>query len=732
MPIDPRSRSADRRARCLTAVVPRPSVTLAVVVALPWITACTKIPEGRSAVDSVDVTGASQVDDEDLKHAIATTPTPKFLGMFRGVVYDYAVFDRNTLQRDLARVERYYHARGYYEVRVRAGRVITTGEQHVRVEIVVDEGLPVVNAGLKIDGLDELPQEIVVAARKAAAERLRSGKPFDEKDFVDAETEVRRALTDRGYAYAEVKREAFVDVVKHQANVLLDVKPGPAATLGKIVFQGLGSDLSESALQRTLDLDEGDPYSTRDIAAATQALLDLGVFTSVQIIPELPTPPPASHQVPLTVKVEPARLRRVRLGLGAELDQIKSDVHGLIGWEHHNLLGGLRDFRVNLKPGVVLYPTRINNFVLPSKLLPEERMRASLKQPGFVEARTNGSLGLEANVYALLVKTNPSPDDPVVGYRELKANAGIDRTFWKLFGSVGYNAQVENPFSYKGPLDPALRTIFLSYPELLLQLDLRDDRVEPRKGLFLGGNLQVAGFFGDAHDVRIQPEARTYVPIHRNLTFATRASFGLLFASNYGDVVQNHLSDPVTAENRAERSHDIEIVQFRGFYSGGSSSNRGFPLRGVGPHGVVPFLNPASASQQVALNCAPGPENDFSPDSNLCSVPIGGFTLWELSNELRYFASSTIALVVFCDMSDVSPHPVDFRMRRLHMSCGLGARYMTPVGPIRLDIGYRIQPLQIVGYSNEDAVVRADPSEGVQPRIFGLPIAIAFGIGEAY
>jgi len=62
----------------------------------------------------------------------------------------------------------------------------------------------------------------------------------------------------------------------------------------------------------------------------------------------------------------------------------------------------------------------------------------------------------------------------------------------------------------------------------------------------------------------------------------------------------------------------------------------------------------------------------------------------------------------------------------------VGARYETPVGPIRLDIGYRIQPLQVLGYRSESDAHDADPTEGPQPTILGLPVAISIGIGEAY
>ncbi len=91
------------------------------------LTACTKIPAGRSAVDDVTIRGTHALDEDDVDGAISTEASPKFLGVARGIVYDYEVFDRATLQRDLARIERYYRARGYYGAHARAGRVLTHG-----------------------------------------------------------------------------------------------------------------------------------------------------------------------------------------------------------------------------------------------------------------------------------------------------------------------------------------------------------------------------------------------------------------------------------------------------------------------------------------------------------------------------------------------------------------------------------------------------------------------------
>ncbi len=713
---------------------------LASTAALLALTACAKVPEGRSAIDDVAILGASSVDASTLEEVLATTPSPKLMGLFRGVAFDYTLYDRAVLQRDLARVERWYRARGYYAADVRAGRVRRTSSSHVSVEIVVDEGAPTNLRDVVLKGVDGLPPGLAAKVMAAARERLVVGAPFDEDRYENAAASAKRVLTDAGHAYAKVERDAFVDVVHHTADVTLLVAPDRPATFGKVAVEGLDPDadgipnLPEGPLRAAVDIDEGEAYSTEKLDRASRALLDLGVLTGVAVVPVLDDPPPESRVVPVRVKVDPGQIHQWTLGAGFELDQLKTDVHALVGWQSHDFLGGLRDLTTELRPGGVLYPTRINDLQAPDTVLPTGRLRAQLRQPGFLERHTRGFLRSELNLFPLLVKTDPRPDDPVVGYVEVKLGAAVDRSLWRFFASLGHNVQVERPFAYRGGLDPALETQVISYPALVTSLDLRDDRILTHEGVFVSNEVQVAGgpFLGAARDVRVQPELRTYVPLGKRVTFATRASLGLLFASNYGDVVQQRLSDPTTPENRAARVRDIQTVYFRGFFSGGSNSNRGYPIRGVAPKGVVPFLNPQTAGQQAALNCDPSPANGFSPDPDLCSVSIGGFSMWELSNEIRVRIVGPLHTAAFCDMSDVSPRVADIRLDRLHLSCGLGVRYDTRVGPIRFDVGYRIPGAQVLGFATEPALQRADPTEGRPPTLAGLPIAVAFGIGEAY
>ena len=204
------------------------------------------------------------------------------------------------------------------------------------------------------------------------------------------------------------------------------------------------------------------------------------MLSAVQIIPTLSHPP--ARVVPLTVKVEPTKLRELRAGGGFELDEIKTEVHALVGWEDHDFLGNLRDLSIDFKPGAVLYPTRVDNLVSPTNPLPEERLRLQLRQPGFLEDRTTLFLRPELNVYPLLVEPNPDPSQPVVGYVEPRGAVGLDRRFGKHFvASVSQNVQGEFPFPYLASLGitQPLPQILLLYPQLTTTLDFRDDAVHP-------------------------------------------------------------------------------------------------------------------------------------------------------------------------------------------------------------------------------------------------------------
>ena len=273
----------------------------------------------------------------------------------------------------------------------------------------------------------------------------------------------------------------------------------------------------------------------------------------------------------MRVIVEPSRLRSLRLGGGFELDALKAGVHLLAGWEDRNFLGGLRRFTIEVRPGIVLYPTRINDLRAPTDFLPAEKSRVELRQPGIFEARTNASLRGEYNIFPVLLSEHIDETAPILGYHEIRGSLGLDRTFrQRLYVSPSHNVQSNRPFTYKGELHKDLGPILVSYPELLFNLDFRDDAVQPHKGVYLGNGLQYAGVGGDARDFKVRSEVRGYLPLTKRITFGLRAMGGLLFPQNYGESVKSNAEGiiPPPEVDPAGWVRDTQIGLLRGFLLG--------------------------------------------------------------------------------------------------------------------------------------------------------------------
>ncbi len=707
-----------------------PLALLCLLVAL--CTGCTKAPTQRFNLESLKVTGNSQLDDDEIDEHIASRESSKFLGLFPGVIYGYETFNRFVLERDLQRVERVYRSRGYYQAHARAGHVVYSGS-NVRVEIVVEEGPPVLLRRVDVHGIERLPADVQAQARSSVKAELQLDAPLEEAKFDQASKALAHTLGDRGYAQATVRKSADVNLPQGVAVVGFWVDAGQPSEIGEVKLEGLG-DLPEDQVRRALNVEPGEAYSQSNLDEGKTALLDLGVFSSVEVEPQVDAAVPGPNgkpRVPILVKLEKAKLRSVRVGGGVLVDALKSDVHLTFGWEDQSFLGNMRKLEVEVQPGAVVYPTRFPSFRAPQQLLPEGRFRSQLRQPGVFTPRTSLVLKGQVAAYPVLLSKDQDSAAPIVGYFDYRAAVSLERSYHHLYASLSQNVQLNVPFVYKGKKDQDLAPVLVSYPSLYTTLDLRNDAIHPHSGVFLSNDVEVAGLGGQARDVKLQPEVRAYLPLSKRVTLAARGSIGLLFAQNYGQTVESNAltgaptSGPLPAEGTDSRKtwvKDVQLMFLRGFFSGGPGANRGYAPREIGPHGVVPFYNHGQTTGNTTdgVDCTAG---SGSYKAAVCDLPLGGFTLWEGSLELRFPLAGALTGAVFSDASDVSPRRLSFRFNRPHLSVGWGLRYDTPVGPVRLDIGYRIPGAQAPAGAAD---------EGVPSTIFKLPLAASFGIGEAF
>jgi outer membrane protein insertion porin family/translocation and assembly module TamA len=688
--------------------------------------ACRPLPR-EPLVDSVKLRGLQKNDPDKLLEGLSTVETPLLFGIFPRVL-EYSTYDSNVLARDLSRVERYLRARGYYEAKVLAARVIRTGQHSVKVELSVYEGEPV--RVTRIDpGLSRLPFDVMGEANRAR--HMADGDVLDEARFEEDQRRIERVLREAGYAFAKVEAKASVDIATHSARMSYQIEAGPRARYGPVTIAGLDK-IPEGPVRDNLSLREGDVYNESELEDAQRALINLGVFSNVDIHADRTHPELAT--VPIQVRVRETALRTIRVGGGAHFDVLRLAARLDTGWEHKNFLGGMRYFSVEARPGLTFFPTRIDHLVPWTRYLPENRVSVELRQPSFLEGRTTGAVNAQYNVYPLLypLPEDSSPEsEPIIGYHEIKTSARVQRAFFEHHLEVvpSYNWQANFPFNYQGDRASQLDSVRVSFPELLTTLSFVDDPLQPHLGVTISNSLQVAGhgLGGSVDDVRVSPEIRFYLPVEKGV-FAGRLTTGFLFPTRYGKLAFEGPIAPAANETpeqqalREERERaqiaDQQKLLFRAFYSGGPNSNRGYAYHTVGPHGPIGFLTPTGA------NCFAEPP----PDT--CERPLGGLTLWEASLEARipFPIDAPLWGVLFVDASDLNKEAGKFRLNVPHLSPGFGLRYMTPVGPIRLDVGWRVPGAQMLGKRE------LPPEEGLPgDDLFGLfPGAIHLAIGEAF
>ena len=672
-----------------------------VAIACSTVACASAPPIEQDIVSALEIRGGTVAKQPDLAEGLATRADE--------------AFDADVLEKDLERIRRYYRAQGYYEAEIRAARVVRVGSEKVRVEVDVNPGEPVLVSKVELVGIEALPKEVAREVRRVVQRRI--AHPIVEKRLHEDARDIERILADRGYAFARVIERALVSETRRTAHVEYRLEPGPKAVYGDIKIDGLGSLDREVVLAR-LGLRKGERYSKRELDSARRRVFKLGVFSAVEITPNLDNP--ENPEVPIRVFVGAGTMQSVHFGALAEVDTVRGLAGLRVGWESRNFLGGMRHFTADATPGLTLYPLSTTDVGL--KVLPGVLSSIRLEQPAFIDALTTGFIEGNVNVYPVLY-SDFSPGDNIIGFEEVKGAVGVERP---IVGDTlrirpSYNAQASFPFMYLGDKPAGLDTLVVLFPEIMAEADLRDDPIEPRRGAFFRLAAQLAGLVvGDATDLRLEPEVRLYAKLGSSTTLAFRGEVGLLFPNLcgsepsrgcYGDSLTRAATVPA---NDPAVVRDQQILLFRGFYSGGSASNRGYNLREVGPHGTLGFLVPTN------VNCAVA----NPPES--CIRPLGGLTLWEQSLELRLILSKLAGIVFFIDASDVTREVVSFRLNFPHLSVGSGFRLRTPVGAARLDLGLRVPYMQKVGEP------KLPPEEGEPGTFLGAPLAFHFGLGEAF
>ena len=222
----------------------------------------------------------------------------------------------------------------------------------------------------------------------------------------------------------------------------------------------------------------------------------------------------------------------------------------------------------------------------------------------------------------------------------------LERDFGRtLTGFVAYRSEYDQLNNVEAATARRLRKFerkgVLSGASAGLAWDTTNDPLDATQGNTFSMIVEQVGgpFAGDFNFLKLLWEARHYREVYTHTVLAGRLKLGV--------------ADPVGR-------HD-EVPLFERFYAGGANS-----VRGYGRH----RLGPLSTSDD----------------------PLGGRSVIEGALELRYRYSDQISTAVFLDFGQVSVRSFSIPVDDLRFALGFGVLYATPVGPVRLDLGFPLKP----------------------------------------
>lgn len=596
--------------------------------------------------------------------------------------------DPDALSADARRIEAYYRARGYFDARVVSLDQLPVGGDPGRVKVVVrvDEGQPARVTKLAVTGLDAAPE----AQARLGRLPLREGDVFTDAAYDGARSAIATALATTGWATAEVTQHATVVKETHAVEVRYDVTPGRRWRFGPVDVAA-GRQLPRGRIldQVLAVITPGDWFDESRLETARARVFELGAFGGVRVM-RLP-PDEARGTIALLVAIQRAPFRTVRAGPGLGVQAIRWDVHALVGWQDRNFYGDLRRLDTELRLGYAWLPnpwswTKRGTVGLAS---------AEFAQPGAFSRWVDASTRLEVE------KGIEQAYDFYAERGKVSLPLRL-RPRWRLVPS--YNIEVYELSNYGGAVvvGPGGTTssgasienckgsvCLLTYLEQTIAWDGRDDPLNTRRGLYVALSVQEGvdiATYGYRY-LRVLPEARFFWPLGERTVAAFRGRVGALVP------ISEPGAPPIVAR----------------FMAGGPLSMRG-------------YYNRRLAKMEL---------------QNAEWVPVGGNGLADGSAELRFGLTGNLGAAVFLDggaVSDASGKPnawdTVLDAGEFQWAAGLGLRYRTPFGPLRVDVAARLPDRWTLSRSGFPAVPFTAYPDGTKHR---EPIlAVHFSLGEAF
>lgn len=637
------------------------------------------IDEGRAYhIAAVRFQGNHGLSNAQLLAPMATRP-PSWLPWRRGILID------SVLDDDLKRLWYLYREYGYESAQITDARTRfdhKTGE--IFLSVFIDEGPQTIVRQVQYAGMAPIAKTLPPLA-------VRSGYPLNRNQVEQARQALITAFASAGYTKAKVKAEVTSKPSGRQqraATVRFEAVAGARERVGVIIVRN-NLETHAGVIVRELPFVQGDPLDPNKLLGGQTNIYKLGLFRSVTVRPMKaaaaqrlqnpsesaavglggrpgstrtvtggtaamqrrietessgrnapkpsvgPEPEGASHRTPVTVTVFEKPAGNLQWGAGYNT---RDGLRGFVEVSDDNLQGLAR--RLSLRGEFSLQPSTFT-------------LNDYLGNLGFREPRLDGTKwAFRSNLIAQ--RSTRRVDQ--FSIERLALIPAIERYFLPGL-QAGVDLQIEQArifdlqpdvFAFNPRDDGDLRTVSLG-PFVIY--DDRDNSFAPHSGIFDSLRLRVAPtqLGSQIPFFKLTGQHAQYVPITDGLTFVYVARGGYAVPFNGGDII------PIR-----ER-----------FFLGGGTTVRGFAENSIGPTGG-PTVDP------------------YGQIVNPGGDPLGGDLAINLNTELRFPLLYGFGGVGFVDGGGVYLQDLSISIHNFRRSAGLGLRYMTPVGPLSLDYGFKL------------------------------------------
>ena len=616
-------------------------------------------------------------------------------------------FDPIELQKDAVRLRRFYLQSGFIHPEVDY-RVRTKNNGNlVDIDFVINEGPSVSLRNLTTVGPTggpgpELPSSLDAEWRALQADiSTARERRFGAAEGQAVEQQIVTWLRNRGYPDAAVRSQLTIDSVQNVADFVVKVDPGPRRRIGIITVDG-NTLVSDRVVLREFPPQSGDWLSADALGRGRSRIQQVALFRQVS----LDVPPEATTDSTVAVRIRVTEAHP-RLTL-AEIGYV-SDGAGLTGrvqWTHPNFTGGARSLTASVEgaTGTGAIQGQGERFV---------RTSLTLTQPYVFRSGLLATFGPFAEYR----------DD----YRDQSVALGVTAALIRRIGDLSsialqYQYSGRHIYEYRGgevsPGNISLLTLLsLQDPTVIDSLGTKEDEsslgltatlsqvdnlVDPHRGFVFRPSVKVTVPAGlnTSQFVRLDLAATRFQPLSRKVVLVGRATFGRLFP--FGKSVPPPGGDP---------TFSFLHMRDESMTAGGTDDVRGWSTGLLGPK--VPNVQGTVEGTDTVLTADRW-------------APIGALARLTGSLELRFPAPGlkpNWGAHVFLDagrvwtpderfsVSPLLPDSTDFRF-----SVGAGLSYQTPVGAVRVSLGYKLNPsLGDVRDAGEvlDSVLAGKPASSV-------------------